>query len=294
MSFTADIKRELSALPLGTGERRFAALCGLLDTCATYADGRLNFVSENETVAAFFLALAEETCGVRPEVIAALDPKRERDKVTLSCRGQEAERLSAFFGREIAADGGEEDVAYLRGAFLGSGSCTIPRAASKTGYHLEIVFREEKSAEKLCDLLDGLQLLGNIVRRGERYVVYLKSREAISDFLSVAGASSALRRMENVAAAREESNNENRVSNCYAGNADKTAIASAAQAVALTALRQRGTLATLPEALRRVAEARMANPTLSLGELAGTLGITKSCLNHRLRKLMQIYGGIDP
>ncbi len=288
MSFTADIKRELSALPLPTREQRFCALEGLMDTCGTTENGGVHFVSENETVAAFLCDLCEETCGVRMQVGASFDPKRERDKVTFFCAGGDAEKLLACAA--ILPETEEERTAYLRGAFLGSGSCTIPRGDGKTGYHLEIVLKSAEGAEKLCDVLEGLQLIGNIVRRGDRQVVYLKSREAIADFLSMAGAGSALRKMENVAAAREESNNFNRVSNCYAGNADKSAIASAMQSVAFNELKERGILATLPEPLKEAATARMENPTLSIAELAESLGLTKSCLNHRLRKLMRIYG----
>lgn len=288
MSFTADIKRELSALPLISRERRSAALAGLLDTCGSVEGESLRFVSENETVAAFLLALTEELCGVTMQVGASFDPKRERDKVIFFCTGEGAKTLLGCAARE--PEGEEESAAYLRGAFLGSGSCTIPRGDGKAGYHLEIVVRSPSGAEKLCEILDGVQIIGSTVRRGDRYVVYLKSREAIADLLFVTGAESALGRMENVAAAREESNNSNRVSNCYAGNADKSAIASASQIVAFNELKERGVLATLSEPLQEAARARMERPTLSIAELAESLGLTKSCLNHRLRKLIQIYG----
>ena len=75
-----------------------------------------------------------------------------------------------------------------------------------------------------------------------------------------------------------------------AGNADKAAIASAEQTLALRELRDDGVLATLPEALQHTAAARLEHPTLSLSELAALLGVSKGGLNHRMRKLMQIYG----
>ncbi len=290
MSFTADIKRELSALPLPSRERRSCALSALLDTCGAQDGDGVHFVSENETVAAFLLALTEELCGVRMQVGASFDPKRERDKVTFLCTGEDAKKLLKCAAHE--PEGEEESAAYLRGAFLGSGSCTIPRGDGKAGYHLEIIMRSAEGAEKLCEILDGVQIIGSTVRRGERHVVYLKSREAIADLLFLTGAESALRRMESVAAAREESNNFNRVSNCYAGNADKSAIASASQIVALQELAERGVLVTLPEQLQEAARARTESPTLSIAELAASMGLTKSCLNHRLRKLMQIHGEI--
>ena len=104
------------------------------------------------------------------------------------------------------------------------------------------------------------------------------------------GAENALRKLNAVSAAREQSNNENRIQNCMAGNADKAAIASARQSLALRRLREDGVLQTLPAALRETAEARLEYPPLSLAELAALLGVSKGGLNHRMRKLMQIYG----
>ena len=160
---------------------------------------------------------------------------------------------------------------------------------SPPGYHLEFIFTSAAVAEDFRYLLSTLELLSKSVMRGEKYVVYLKSREALSDFLSVTGARSALKTLESVSAEREESNNLNRVENCFAGNADRTAIASALQTVALGELKSSGGLETLDEHLKELACARLANPTLSLSELAETLGITKSCLSHRMRKLMEIH-----
>lgn len=289
MSFTAEIKRELRGLPLDDGDCRRAALSALLDTCAAGGAERLVFVSESEENAEYFLALCEEVCGVRMQVESAtVDPKRERGKFTFSCTGEDAARL--LRAKNYLPETERATAAYLRAAFLGSGSCTLPRGGNKTGYHLEIVCRSPADAAKVCDLLDASQIIGSTVPRGERQFVYFKSREAIADFLFVSGAKNALGRMEKLSAEREESNNENRVSNCYAGNADKSAIASAAQTVAFADLARCGILETLSADLQAAAEARMDNPTLSIGELARAMGVSKSCLSHRLRKLLRIYG----
>ena len=46
-------------------------------------------------------------------------------------------------------------------------------------------------------------------------------------------------------------------------------------------------LQELDPQLREVAEARLADKEASLKELAARIGISKSCLNHRLRKLVR-------
>ena len=291
-NFTNEIRRDLLAYIPSTRSGAAAALAALLATGASLTDEGFEIVSENERVAEFFLRLAEKF-GARPEVREAMrDPKRKRDKLVIFCGGEGAKRILDA-AQKVHAQLTEDDdaaLAYLRAAFLGGGSCTLPHDGASTGYHLECVFFTRERAEEFCGLLSGFELFGKVVARGDTFVAYIKSREAISDVLSVLGADSALRKLNVVSAAREQSNNENRIQNCMAGNADKSAIASAAQTLALQQLRDEGVLQTLPEPLRSTALARLEHPTLSLAELAQIMGVSKGGLNHRMRKLMQIHG----
>lgn len=291
LNFTQEIKRDLIALFPKDECCKRAAVAALLKTSGIAKPKKFEFVSENEKVTGYFLALVEGAFGVRPEVKeATFDPKREKDKLTLSCEGESAEKV--LRGIEEFESPPEEEhcaVCYLRAAYLGGGSCTLPREGATTGYHLEVVFGDEESAENFGALLERFELLPKLVKRKKGYVVYFKSRDLISDFLSIVGAESALATLESVSSKREAQNNLNRSSNCAAGNADKTAIASVMQVSAFEKLKERGILATLPAPLKEAAIARMESPELALSELAQKLGITKSCLNHRLRKLMEIY-----
>ena len=291
-NFTNEIKRDLLAHLPSTRAGAAAALAALLSTGASLTEDGFEVISENERVAEYFVRLAE-MFGAHPEVREATrDPKRRRDKLTIFCGGEGARKILSLTGslHMHLAEDEEAALCYLRAAFLGGGSCTLPHGGASTGYHLECVFFTSERAEEFCELLSSFELYGKVVRRGDTYVAYIKSREAISDVLSVLGAENALRKLNAVSAAREQSNNENRIQNCMAGNADKAAIASARQSLALRRLREDGVLQTLPAALRETAEARLEYPTLSLAELAALLGVSKGGLNHRMRKLMQIYG----
>lgn len=290
MNFTNEIRRDLlSVFPAGK-KNMLAVLAAFMATGAARTEDGFAIVSENERVAEYVLRLAE-AFGVRMEIGEVVrDPKRRKDKLTLVCSGEEAVRLLAAADshvRKAVADR-ESALWYLRAAFLGGGSCTLPHGeGAKTGYHLECVFSDLTQAEYFCNQLSVYELFGKIVARGDSWIAYVKSREAISDVLSVLGANGALRRLERVSAEREENNNKNRVQNCASGNADRAAIASAAQAVAFQRLEKSGRFAALPEALRKTARARLEHPTMSLSELAALLGVSKGGLGHRLRRLMQ-------
>ncbi len=279
MSFTQEIKRELIKSAPQTRREGLSLFCGVLDAGGK-EDGAGAFLSlESENTAEYLLSLAESMGLPMTLTEAAYDPKHGRDKLTFFLAGELG--LPAELSQT-------EAVAYLKGAFLGGGSLTLPRAGKKTGYHLEFELAAERS-ERFEEILDGLQFVFGVTERGERAVVYIKSREAISDFLSVVGADSALGRFNEVSAMREENNRENRALNCSSGNADRAAIASVEQVRAFSALKRAGKLSELPAALREAAEARMENPELSLSELALALGLSRSCLYHRLRKLMEYY-----
>ena len=84
---------------------------------------------------------------------------------------------------------------------------------------------------------------------------------------------------------RDKANHDNRAQNCMAGNADKAAIASVKQVKAIKKLIEYGLLADQSEELQDLAKARVENPSKSLQELADALKISKSCLNHRMRRL---------
>ena len=290
-NFTSEIRRDLLAYFPEDREGAAAAFAAFLATSGAVRGDALEVVSENERVAEYFLRLTE-ALGVRTEVRSVLrDPKRKKDKLTFACVGADAGRAlnEAFGAAKTLPQNADAALWYVRAAFLSGGSCTLPRGGAKTGYHFECVFNDAARAEAFCERLAAFELYAKCVARGDTFVAYIKSREAISDALFVLGANGALKKFNAVSAVREANNNENRIQNCIAGNADKTAIASAAQTVAFRDLQRRGVLNELPEPLRKTALARLEHPTYSLAELCGLLNVSKGGLNHRIRKLMKLY-----
>ncbi len=311
MSFTTDIKKELiSRGGTLTKSQKKAALSAFVKTSGIVGikDGSPSFfiVSETENVAEFFTAAFFEVFGAELYITSAtMDRMSGRDKLLLQCPPANAEEVMKALGlvkktgelREgisssLVSDE-ENKIAYAQGAFLGGGSCTLPSESGKTGYHLEIVFADRKTAREFCELLTELELIPRLIARKETYVVYIKSKEVISDFLSIIGADNALKKLSVLVEKRDKANRSNRAQNCMAGNADKTAIAAVKQVVAIEKLSKWSGYNDLSEELKGVADARLKYPAKSMQELADELKISKSCLNHRIRKLLELADKIE-
>ncbi len=313
MNFTSDVKKELMKLPCGKEESR-AALSAYFSACGVFAEsgtGEPEFflVSETERVAEFFTGLFYNLFGERLIVSRAVkDRLSGRSRLILECpRGAknaletlELYKPGAGFTVGVPQVFKENDAArraYICGAFLGGGSITLPADGKKTGYHLEIAFPAEEDgesavAEEFAALAETDDLLLKCVKRGGETVAYMKSKEAISDFLSVLGAENALKKFGAFCEEREKNNNLNRAANCSSFNADKTATAAVKQVLAIEKIVAAGADTTLAAPLKKLIALRLARPELSLQELADELGVSKSCLSHRMRKLTEIAADI--
>lgn len=173
--------------------------------------------------------------------------------------------------------------AYVRGAFLGSGSISDPE---KT-YHMEFVSNSEEYGHNLMEFINEFGLNSKVVTRKNYYVIYLKESENISDVLNIMGAHKALLELENIRVVKEMRNNVNRIVNCETANLSKTVNASIKQIENIKFIISCIGLEGLPENLKEIAILRLENENVSLKELGQMLTnpIGKSGVNHRLRRL---------
>ena len=186
--------------------------------------------------------------------------------------------------------GEESRRAYLRGAFLASGSISDPEKS----YHLEIVCSALSRAQQLRDLIRSFGPDARISERKKSYIVYLKGSEDIVDMLGIMGASLSFMELENVRIMKDVRNNINRKVNFETANINKTVSASVRQSEDIEFIRNTSGLDVLPPLLREMAVLRSEYPDATLAEL-GELAdppVGKSGVNHRLRKISEYADSI--
>ena len=175
--------------------------------------------------------------------------------------------------------------AFLRGAFLAGGSVTDPEKR----YHLELSTSHVQASREVSALMQDMGFLPRSVMRGGSAVIYFKQSEHIEDLLTTLGAPVAATEIMTAKVDKEIRNGANRAMNCDMANVNKTLDAVAAQQEAIEKLERVGQLDKLPEKIQETARLRMQNPELPLAQLAALFDppISKSCLNHRIRKIME-------
>lgn len=176
--------------------------------------------------------------------------------------------------------------AFIRGAFIASGSITDPQK----GYHFEITCDNLEQVEVLMNILKDFGIEPRYILRKKYHVVYIKDASMIVDILNIMGAYISLMDMENVRILKEMRNSVNRKVNCEAANINKTVNAAVKQMEDIRYIESVKGLSYLPHNLRAVAELRMAEPEMPLKEIGNNLNppLGKSGVNHRLRKISEI------
>ncbi len=268
---------------------------GVLLYCNTFTMQEVRIITENPEFAARLPRLfhrafnvkfdrlpAEETPGSKL-IFQITDPDKLRRIVdTLGYDPRQALVLHVNFAML------EEDccrVSFLRGAFLAGGSVTDPEKR----YHLELSTSHVQASREVSALLQEMGFLPRSVMRSGSAVIYFKQSEHIEDLLTTLGAPVAATEIMTAKVDKEIRNGANRAMNCDMANVNKTLDAVAAQQEAIEKLEKAGQLEKLPEKIQETARLRMQNPELPLAQLAALFDppISKSCLNHRIRKIME-------
>lgn len=299
MSYASEVKKELTGLEVHLNNAK-AELMALIrmNGALNIANHRLvlNVQTENPAIARRIYQLLKDFYQAESELVVRRKMKLKKNNLYIVRLRSDAERVLDDLGIlqglqikeqvpvEVLSDEGMVR-SYLRGAFLAGGSVNNPETSR---YHLEIYSLYEEHNNMLVKMMNEFELNARSTPRRSGYIVYLKEAEKIADFLSLVGATNAMLKFEDIRIVRDMRNSVNRLVNCETANMDKIATASNQQIENIRLIDEKVGLGSLPVKLREIAETRLANEEVSLkelGELIPSGGISKSGVNHRLRKL---------
>ncbi len=185
---------------------------------------------------------------------------------------------------------------YLAGAFLASGSINSPETSN---YHMEISTVNENYAKWLSKLFSKyhkIEMSPKISKRRDKYIIYFKKSDQISNFLIIIGATSCCMEFEDARAYRDYSNNANRLMNLDIANMSKTTEIAQRQIKEIKYIDDVLGIHNFHNPKKELlCYFRLDNDSLSMSELADKLSeelgqrITKSNVNHLFRDIHDLY-----
>ena len=300
MSFSSNVKAELCKDSLSRKSCAVAEGYGVLLYCNTFSSTEIRIITESRDFAARLPRLFKKAFGItfdqepaaqdRGKLQFAISSEDKIAKIfeTLQMDLKASLTLHVNFGM---LEEEAECMAYLRGAFLAGGSVTDPAKR----YHLEMTTSHYKVSRETCALLIECGFSPKELSRGGNNILYFKQSDYIEDFLTAIGAQVSAMGVMEAKVEKDLRNGVNRRVNCETANLTKVVDASMGQMAAIRALEEAGELDKLPGKLRETALLRRENPEATLQELAAMLNppITKSAINHRMRKLLELARALE-
>ena len=307
MSFSSQIKEELSRQTAPARHCQIAEIAAILSLCGRIQISgddhySIKIHTENVTVARKCFTLLKKTFNIVTDISIRRNAHLGKNRIYSVAVKQHEDALRILKATKLLTDDGEigENLnvvgnvvvqnpccrrAFLRGAFLASGSISDPEKS----YHFEIVCATEPKAKQIQSIMATFDVEAKIVIRKKYYVVYIKEGNQIVDMLNVMEAHLSLMELENIRIVKEMRSNVNRQVNCETANINKTVSAAMKQIADIEYIRDTVGFESLPPGLAEIARMRLEKPDATLKELGEELEppVGKSGVNHRLRKLCE-------
>lgn len=300
MSFTSTVKNEVSKLDINQAES-ITELSAIVKNIGIISS-TIKITSENSSVARRIFNLVKDTYHINPRItvrrgfnfnknyiyIIEIQSKMDLIKEDLS--------INTNIPSNYIYDDEELLKAYLRGLFLSVGSINDPK---KSRYHLEFLVTNLEYANFVSDLLNKYYLNSKVLKRENKYMIYIKESEKIADFLRIINATNALLYYENIRIYREKKNMTNRLNNCEQANVDKIIETASKQVRDIELIEKASGLDLLDKKTKEAAIYRLKYKEASLVELSEIISmetgnkITKSGLHHRFKKINELASKIQ-
>lgn len=306
MSFSMNVKNEILSLQSDKTEK-ISLLSSYVRNNAVITTDSILINTENIEISKYIYNLFKELYNIAPLITVRrnfnfkkntsymLKISKEKDVILKDLSIINEDGYFINIPRNYIYEDEEDKKAYLRGVFLSTGSINDPKTAR---YHLEFLIDDYEYAVFICDLLDYYHLNSKIIERNNGFMIYIKESEKISDFLKILKAYNAVLYYEDIKAYREQKNLVNRLNNCEQANVEKTINSANSHISDIETIENTIGLDALDEKLRTTAIYRKRYKEVSLSELSKIISletntkVTKSGLNHRIRKIKEIASSL--
>jgi len=291
MTFTTRLKEEISKQVDNEIESR-----SIIDAFLRYnsvISDNITITLENASVTRYIYKLIKENLGVLPKIRVRVQKRFRIKQIYILEINEKIQYIKETLNlnSQPLIDSDEEKISFLKGAFLGIGNVSNPKTS---GYHLEFILNNETDANYICSLLNYFKLNSKVIKRGYKYIAYIKMSESISDLIKMFKAINSLFEFEDTRIYRDHKNMVNRLNNCEIANQEKTIKTGLTQIDDINYLEENDLLTLVDDKMKIIIEYRKKYPESSFQELAEIISLEtdykvgKSGINHHFIKLRKI------
>ena len=299
MTFAMRVKEEIAS---STDYMTILAeLSAFIKYGSKFDENNITIVMENKLVAEYIYDIFKRVFTINLKVQVRIQNRFKTKQIYILSTNEKVnfilEKLNIIKDKKVIEpeiyflDTDEDKASYLKGLFLACGSVNDPQ---KSGYHLEFVVPLKKDGEYIAKLLKYFKIESKILKRNNKYMIYMKQAEMISDTLKLFQATNSLFYFEDIRIYRDHMNMVNRLNNVDLANQEKVISTGLKQLEDINYLKKHNLIDLLDDRSKDIIKYREKYPETSYQELAEIVSmeteknITKSGINHYFRKIKEL------
>lgn len=293
MSYTYDVKSEILNNDIITNDEKTAELSAVLLSKNSFHNNKIELKLENISLAKRVYKFIKETTSLAIEVKYLVSKKLGEHNVYVICipnqKGfKQFIQLINSFDVESILGNDHFFKGFIKGIFLSCGYIKDP----KKEYALDFFMDDEETAEKFYNILQRKGKKVFKTQKRNKPLVYIRNSEDIMDIMVVIGSIQSFFKYEEMTMIKDLKNKTIREMNWEVANETKTLNTGNNQIKMIKYIDETVGLDSLSSVLQEISYVRLNNPESSLQEIADMIGISKSGVRNRFRRIEDTYNNL--
>lgn len=293
MSYTYSVKEEILSNDMVTTIEKTAELSAIFLSKNAFCNDRIELRLENLPLAKRVYKFIKDTTDLKIEIKYSISKRLGEHNVYIIVIPKQKgyrdfiEKMKSL-NVDLILTSEEILKGFIRGIFLSCGYIKDPEKE----YALDFFMDNEEAADKLYTLLlsKGKKVFKTLKRN--KPLVYLRNSENIMDIIVLIGSIQSFFKYEETTMIKDLKNKTIREMNWEVANETKTLNTGNNQIKMINHIDREIGLNSLSPVLEEIAHMRLNNPESTLQEIAEMIGISKSGVRNRFRRIEEIYNNL--
>lgn len=291
MSYTTSVKREILLKEIEDSEEHLWEIYAILKGKIAIAENKIELKLESLELAKRVYKYLKELINLKISIKYSISKRFGEHRIYVieipNQKGykklvNDLEEMDRYSYEDMTEN---SIMGFVKGIFLATGYIKDPDKE----YAMDFFIDSPQVAEKLYEILVKSGKRAFITNKRSKKLVYLRNSEDIMDIIVLIGALQSFFSYEEVTMLKDIKNKTIREINWEIANETKTLNTAQKQIRMIEFIKNNGGLGILTDVLLEMAQLRLQHSEASLGELAQIIGLSKSGVRNRFRRIEEIY-----